>query len=105
MTGIVVMVNPPGIVAARRPSGAIWPPEGVSNSNVPLAPAVTAQPPEEVSVSMNDVWPWAGRLMEPVPICAPVSSRMITLTLAGWAATLAIARPVARSPVLSNRRM
>lgn len=55
ITGIVAMVKPPDIGAMRRPSGAIRPPEGVSNSRVPRTPAVTAQPPEDVSVNPNDV--------------------------------------------------
>jgi hypothetical protein len=76
----------------------IWPPTGLSNSTVPNRFAVTGKR----SVSTNDVWPPAGRLITLDPIGAPVSPRIRTGTLAAWVPTFATATRVTRPLVLSK---
>ena len=82
-TGSVVREEP----LARKPNKLICPPGGGSNSIVPRVFAVTGY-----WLSSMKYWcPRAGIESVAVPIGAPVSARMITLTFADCAATLAIA--------------
>ena len=82
----------------------ICPPRGVSNSIVPRVPAVAGNPAGG-AFSMNDVCPSKVReIVAGLPICAPVSSRMITGTCCACAARLATATPVVSGAVLSKAR-
>src|ERR1017187_2520297 len=62
------VIAPLGV--ALKPRTLIWPPDGLSNSTVPRTLAAMGHR----SVSINEVWLLAGRLIISFLITAPVSS-------------------------------